>query len=77
MLEKIYDTSVNETTVQNVWQHNFLQPGAPSEVGETVAHIWLQLVEIAAFQELYNNDRSLAAPLWHIYGSHSYTFPYF
>jgi hypothetical protein len=41
---------VNETAVQNVWRHNFLQPGALSEVGETVAHIWPQVVHVAAYR---------------------------
>jgi hypothetical protein len=39
MSEKNYNTSVKETVVQNVWQHNFMLPGALSDVGETVAHI--------------------------------------
>ncbi len=31
-------------------------------VGETAAHIWPQVVEIAAFQEFYKNDIILTAP---------------
>jgi hypothetical protein len=51
-----------EAAVQNFWRHNFLQPGALSEVGETVAHIWPQVVDIAAFQEFSKNDTFLTAP---------------
>jgi hypothetical protein len=36
--------------------------GVLSKVGETVAHIWPQVVEIAALQEFYINDRFLTAP---------------
>ncbi len=42
---------MNKTAVQIVWRHNFLQPGALSEVGEIIAHIQPQAVEIAAVQE--------------------------
>jgi hypothetical protein len=31
--------SVSETTMQNVWRHHFLMPGALSEVGETGIHM--------------------------------------
>jgi hypothetical protein len=54
--------SVNETTMQNVWQHHFLQPGALSEVGETVAYIWPQVVKKATLQEIYKNYRFITAP---------------
>ncbi len=67
---KFSSTSVNKTAVQNVWQYNILLPGALSEVGETVAHIWPQVVDIAALQEFFKNDRFLTGPLWHICGSH-------
>jgi hypothetical protein len=80
MSEKIFSsTSVNVTAEQNVWRHNFLQPGVLSKVGETVAHIWPQVVEIAPLQEFYKNDRFLTAPLWrymaHILrGFHTFDF---
>jgi hypothetical protein len=49
MEEKFSNWTMNKTTAQNVWQHHFfLQPWAQSEVGEIVAHMWPQVVEIAA-----------------------------
>jgi hypothetical protein len=60
--------SVNETAVQNIWQHNFLQPGALSEVVESVAHIWPQVVEISSLQEFI---KMIDFSHWHIYDSHS------
>ncbi len=57
--------------IQNVLQHNFLLPGALSEVGETVAKIWPQVLEIAALQEFYKNYWFLTVPLWHIYDLHA------
>ncbi len=56
---------------------SFLLSGALPEVGETMAHIWPQVVEIVALQEFYKTDRFLTAPLCHIYDSHSYKFSYF
>jgi hypothetical protein len=32
-----FNMSVKETAMQNIWKHRFVQPGALSEVGETVA----------------------------------------
>jgi hypothetical protein len=54
--------------VENVWLHNFLQPGALSEVGETVAHIWPQVLEISSLQEFI---KMIDFSHWHIYDSHS------
>jgi hypothetical protein len=50
-------TSANEMAVQNVWLS-----GALSEVRETVAHIWPQVVEIAALQEFYKMIDSSQPP---------------
>jgi hypothetical protein len=57
-----FDSSVNEMALQNIWQQHFLLLGALSEVGETVAQIWHQVVGIAALQEFYKNDEFLTAP---------------
>jgi hypothetical protein len=46
----------------------FLQPGTLSEVGETVAHIWPQAVEIAALKEFYKNYTYMAHILRSIHG---------
>jgi hypothetical protein len=48
--------------VQNVWQHHFLHPRALSDVGETVAHMWSQVVETAALQEFHKYYKFLRAP---------------
>ncbi len=61
MPEHLSGTSVNKAAVQNVWWHHFLHSGSLSEVGETVAHILPQEVQIAAFQEFYKCDRVLTA----------------
>jgi hypothetical protein len=71
-VKKIFSNiTVNGMAMQNIWQHHFLQPVALSEVGETVAYIWPQVVRKATLQEFYKNDRFITAPLWYIYGSHS------
>jgi hypothetical protein len=57
--------------MHNIGQHHSLQPGALSEVGETVAYILPQVFRKATLQEFYKNDRFLTAHLWYIYGSHS------
>jgi hypothetical protein len=51
-------TSVTEMAVQNVWLS-----GALSELRETVAHIWPQVVKLAALQEFYKIIDSSHPPL--------------
>jgi hypothetical protein len=55
--------SVNETAMQNIWRHHFLQPGTLSEVGEIVAHIWQQVVGIAALYKFLQIMRDSYQPL--------------
>jgi hypothetical protein len=60
------------------WNKIAAQNVCLSEVGETVAQIWPQVVEIALFQELHKNVRILIAPVAPMfYGSHSLKFSYF
>ncbi len=62
MSEQIFLYICERNGSSNVWRHNFLQPVTLSVVGETMAHIWPQVMEIAAFQVLYKNDRFLNPP---------------
>ncbi len=70
--------SVNKTAMQNILQHLFLLLGALSEMGETVAQIWPQVVGIAEFRKSTKMRGSSKAPLGiYSYMAHLEVFIFF